>query len=434
LSPSPDVQPTAAKPAPRRAILATVIGNALEFYDFTTYAVFAVPIGQAYFPGRTPFEKLMLSLVGFGVGFVTRPVGALVIGRLGDKAGRRPAMVLSFALMGLAMLAMALTPPLADIGLIAPAIVVAARLVQGFAVGGEFGPATAYLLEAAPESRRGFFGSWQSASQGLAILAAGLVGVTLSALLSPADLTNWGWRIAFLLGAATLPVGLMARSRLPETLHAPETPRPLAPSAAPVRAGGYGLVLVLGFVTVMSSTTLTYVLTYMTTFATASLRLQTGVAFMASVIGGLCGLVFCPLSGALSDVIGRKPLMIWPRVLLLLAAYPAFQLIFQLRSAAALLGGTAVLAALGAASAAPALVWLTETLPRHARSTSLAAIYTAAVTLFGSTTQIVVAWLIHATGDVRSPSYYVLAMSLLGVIAAWMAAETGPVARARTAG
>src|SRR5580692_6116548 len=214
---------TAAPPAiSPRQVTAAVIGNALEFYDFTTYAFFAVQIGHAFFPGRSAFESLMLSLATFGAGFFSRPIGAIVIGALADRAGRRPAMLLSFGLMGLAILGLSLTPSFAQIGLAAPIIVVALRLIQGFALGGEVGPATAFLIEAAPLNKRGLLGSWQSASQSVSSLIGGAVGAIMAATLAPHLLETYGWRAAFLIGAAVLPFGLIIRRSLPETLHRPD--------------------------------------------------------------------------------------------------------------------------------------------------------------------------------------------------------------------
>ena len=211
---------------------AAVIGNALEFYDFTVYTVFAVDIGKAFFPSATPYHGLLLSLLTFGAGFATRPLGAVVIGMLADRVGRRPAMLLSFALMGVAILGLACTPPFAAIGVAAPIIVVLMRLIQGFALGGEVGPAMAFLVEAAPTRSRGLVGSWQSASQSMSSLVGGLVGVSVAAVLTPHMVELYGWRIAFWIGALVLPVGLIIRRALPETLHRPE---PLRPPSIPTR-------------------------------------------------------------------------------------------------------------------------------------------------------------------------------------------------------
>jgi len=203
----------------RRAIMAATVGNALEFYDFITYAFFAIQIGHAFFPSHNAYGSLMLSLATFGAGFITRPIGGIVIGAYSDRVGRRAAMMLSFTLMGVAIVSLALIPSYAKIGIAAPILAVLARMVQGFSLGGEVGPTTAYLLEAAPLKGRGLAVSWQGASQGIAATTGGLVGVGLSAILAPAALDAYGWRIAFLLGAVTLPFGLWVRRGLPETLH-----------------------------------------------------------------------------------------------------------------------------------------------------------------------------------------------------------------------
>src|SRR6266478_8599658 len=202
----------------RRGVVATVVGNALEFYDFLTYSFFAVYIGRAFFPTDSELASLLLSLATFGVGFFTRPLGGLLIGAYADRAGRRPALMLTISLMAVGTLGVAVTPSYAAIGIAAPVILVAARLVQGLALGGEVGPSTAVLLECSSPGRRGIYTSWQSASQGIAILAAGLVGVVLGAVLSPEQLADWGWRVAFALGLIIVPVGLYIRRRLPETL------------------------------------------------------------------------------------------------------------------------------------------------------------------------------------------------------------------------
>jgi MHS family citrate/tricarballylate:H+ symporter-like MFS transporter len=218
-------RPAALPKILHRHVAAAVLGNALEFYDFSTYVYFATQIGNTFFPSKSAFASLMASLIVFGAGFVGRPIGAAVIGRYGDRAGRKPAMMLSFALMGAALLGLAFTPSFAAIGIAAPIIVLCLRLLQGFALGGDVGPTTAFLLEAAPVRHRGFYASLQFASQGLSALLSGLVGFLLSRMLDAAALTSYGWRIAFLAGAIILPIGLVIRSTLPETLHHTEERR-----------------------------------------------------------------------------------------------------------------------------------------------------------------------------------------------------------------
>ena len=201
--------------ARRRGVAAAVIGNTLEFYDFTTYAFFAVTIGKTFFPTGDAWISLLASVAIFGVGFVTRPIGGVFIGAYADQAGRKPAMILTIALMAVGMLMLALTPGYDTIGVAAPILVVLGRLIQGFALGGEVGPSTAYLIESAPAGKRGFYASWQLASQGIAILAAGTIGLILSLILSSAQMQLWGWRIPFLLGLLIIPVGLYIRRAMP---------------------------------------------------------------------------------------------------------------------------------------------------------------------------------------------------------------------------
>jgi len=210
---------------PARQVLAVVAGNALQFYDFVTYAFFAPQIGRAFFPSDTAGTSLLASLATFGVGFLTRPLGALVIGRIGDRAGRKPAMLLSFSLMSVGVIGLPCVPSYAALGITAPLLVIALRLVQGFALGGEVGPSTAFLLEAAPPLRRGLYVSLQATSADAAVCFAGLVGVALAGLLSEAALEAWGWRMAMLLGAVTIPFAFAARRSLMETLPAQTTAR-----------------------------------------------------------------------------------------------------------------------------------------------------------------------------------------------------------------
>lgn len=412
-------------PIRHRHVAAAVVGNALEFYDFTAYAFFAVQIGNSFFPNHAPFGRLMLSLAAFGAGFVTRPLGAVVIGAFGDRVGRKPAMLVSFTLMGLAVMGLALTPPYAMIGPMAGVLAVTARLIQGFALGGEVGPVTAFLVEAAPADRRGFYGALQNASQGLSGLAAGLVGLMLSSLLSAQSLQTWGWRLAFLIGAAVLPFGLLLRRALPETLHGAD---PIGLSVGAPKAPGRTRAVGLGLGLIMSSTTATYVLLYMNTYATTVLHMKTNLAFAATSVFGACGLVFGAAGGALSDRIGRKPMMFWPAAALMAAAYPAFALMSARRDAAALLGATGLMAALLALSVGARLVSLAEALPRTARAAGVAVTYASMVAVFGGATQPLLAWLIHVTGDVLAPAWYLMATTGLGLAAAVLMPETRPSA------
>jgi MFS family permease len=412
-----------ALPIAKRHLFSAVMGNALEFYDFITYTFFAAQIGQSFFPSHTPLGSLLLSLATFGVGFATRPVGSIVIGAYADRVGRAPAMVLSFVLMGIGIVVLTLTPPYAMIGVAAPILVVAARLVQGFALGGQVGPSTAYLLEAASPQSRGFYTTLQYSSQGLASMLGGIVGFVISNNLNAASLQQWGWRVAMILGALILPFGLLIRKTMPETLE-PARKALAEVQKAPTR---YVRIFAIGLAMLASATICTYVTNFMATYAGSFLHMRANVAFAAPIMSGACILLFSLLSGWMSDKYGRKPVMIWPRVLLLFAIYPGFVLLAQHRDTATLLGVTAVLAILGSWSSAPSLVNIAEAMPREIRSGTLGTVYAVAIAAFGGTTQYAVAWLIGITGNVLAPAWYLTAATFIGLIAMILTTETAPV-------
>ncbi len=404
---------------PRRQIAAVVAGNALEFYDFVTYAFFAAQIGRTFFPAETPAASLLASLATFGAGFLTRPLGALVIGRLADRVGRKPMMLLSFGLIGIAMAGIACTPSYAQVGPLAPVLVVGFRLLQGFALGGEVGPSAAYLVEAAPPLRRGFYVSLWSMSADLAVLAAGLIGVTLSSLLGAAQLDAWGWRIAFGIGVAILPFGFVLRRGLVETLHLPT-------SDAPVAHIGVRRIALLGIALLAAATTVNYVLDYMTTYAGTTLGMHTTLAFGATAVLGLFSAGADVAGGMLSDRFGRRRVMIVPWTFLLAAVFPAFWCLAQFRSGAVLFGATAVLAVASCTATSVVLVAISEALPRAARSGSLALIYAVAISLFGGSTQFVVTWLIGVTDNPLAPAWYMAGSVVVGLIAMLAMPETAP--------
>ncbi|MGD0144674.1 MAG: MFS transporter [Rhizomicrobium sp.] len=401
---------------------AVVVGNALEFYDFLTYSFFAAQIGRTFFPAHGSYSTLFLSELVFAAGFLTRPFGGIVIGILGDRLGRKPAMVLSFTLMGLAIVGIALTPSYRSIGIAAPILAVCFRMIQGIALGGEVGPTTAYLLEAAPPEKRGFYTSMQFATQDLAVLCAGLVGFALANILDASALQDWGWRVAFLLGATVVPLGLIARRNLPETLEAAETK---SYSLAEVRP--YLRVAALGFVLLACMTITYYVIAYLTTYATVTLHLPANIGFAATVVAGLCGVCFDLASGILSDRIGRKPVLLVAGFLLVVAIVPAFTIMAHDRTAATLLGATAVICILQSFFAPPILVSLTESLPRYIRSGVLGIVYACAITSVGAATQPVVTRLIEITGNPLMPAWMLAGTLTMGFVAALFLHETAPV-------
>jgi len=421
---TPERAADSAPPIPASAVIATVLGNGLEFYDFTTYAFFAVMIGRAFFPARDPFVSLLLSVAAFGVGFVSRPLGGIVIGAYADRAGRRPAMMLSISLMAVGMVLLAATPSYATLGVAAPLLVVFARLIQGFALGGEVGPSTAYLLEAAPAEKRGQYGVWQIANQGAATALAGVFGVTLSLIFDDAAIQAWAWRLPFVLGVAIVPIGLAMRARLQETID----PRSatIHPSAKHVFSSllrHHRRPFLAAMMLITSGTIATYVGAYMTTYALSTLHMATGVSMAATAVTGASVLAFGAFGGTLSDRIGRKPVYLVSKLALAAAAYPAFVAINRHHTLGALLAMTGLMAALNGLGGV-ALVIITESFPKSVRSAGLSTVYALAVTIFGGTTQFVVAWLIHVTGDPLAPAWYLVASCAIGVAAILTIPET----------
>jgi len=299
------------------------------------------------------------------------------------------------------------------------------RLVQGFALGGEVGPSTAYLIEAAPPHRRGLYVSIQYATQDCAPLVAGMIGFALSLLLTAQQLDTWGWRLAFLFGAAIVPFGLWMRGALPEPV--PPTLLSLEPNSVakaalkvPVR------LIVLGVLMLGSGTVSGYVLTYLTTYAQDSLKMSARLAFAATIVIGLAEVCADLTSGRLSDRFGRRPMMLVPLLLLTVFVVPLFMLMNQTSSVDIAIGAMVVVSILAEMNTTPMLVSITESLPRGVRSGTLATMYACTISVFGGTTQVIVKWLIELTGSPLAPAWYMMGALLFGGSAAYLMRETAP--------
>ena len=397
---------------PLKRMVAISLGNALEFYDFMIFSFFAVQIGHVIVPTQFAKRGLLLALATFGVGFFMRPLGAIVIGRYGDRAGRKPAMMWSFGLMGVSILGTALTPTYARVGIAAPVLLLCCRLLQGFAMGGEVGPITAYAAEAAPHGHRERYVSMLGTGQGLAVLCSGLIGYALARQLSPADLDSYGWRIALLLGVLVVPIGLLIRSRLPETMGSAVAEAQREPAGqSPWR------VFFVGLLVVGAGTIAGYALTYLATYAQDTLKLGARLAFVATIAQGLGYLCSAYAAGWFGDRFGHRRILVITMTLLLLLMLPAFVLMNRWPTAASLFVVTATLAAIHIAAIVCMQAFLVECLTPTVRSGVFAMTYATGVALLGGTTQLILKLLIDATGSAFAPAWYVIAALAIGMLA-----------------
>jgi MHS family proline/betaine transporter-like MFS transporter len=391
------------------AIAAAIFGNALEWFDFTVYGLFAVYIAKAFFPAGDDLASLLLTLATYGVGFVLRPVGAIVLGQYADRAGRRAALTLIILLMLLGAAMIAFAPTYRQIGPLAPAIIVAARLIQGFSVGGEMGGATAYLIETAPPNRRGFYASWQYAGQAAAALGGGILVSVLSRVIGAEGLYEWGWRVPFILGLSIGPVGLYLRSRIPESpAFLAEKPSARAPIATLWRSHKTGLFR--AFCLTIQLTACTYLIViYMPVYATQALGFGPE-AFVASSIASFLYLVMNPVAGRLSDSIGRPIQLLAAALALALLVYPAFLLMAADRSFWVLASVQGFMAVVLAMYTGPAAALVGEMFPPAVRSTGLSLSYNVAVPIFGGFAPFFVTR--FDSGAHLTPAYYMIACAV----------------------
>ncbi|HUD86783.1 MAG TPA: MFS transporter [Xanthobacteraceae bacterium] len=401
-------------------IAAAVIGNALEWYDFIVFGFFAVIIARLFFPSDSQYASLLLTTATFGVGFFMRPVGGILIGIFADRRGRKAALLLIIALMTAAIAMIGLAPTYAAIGVGAPLIIVVARLLQGFSAGGEFASSTAFLIESAPAQRRGFYGSWQMVGQGLAVLTGALLGTLLTRTLSPETLDSWGWRVPFLFGLIIGPLGLYIRNRLDETAAFLETRRQAdrQPALGVALASHVRQALVSVGIIISATISFYVILLYMPTFARTQLHLPLDQAFLAQAVSLACMIALTLLFGALSDFVGRKPIMIAALVLYLAVTYPLFSWLHDHPSFTNLMVTQIALCSLLGAFYGPMSTALAEQFPAHVRSTGLGIAYNVAVMVFGGFAPFFVTWLIGTTGSPVAPAFYVMFGAAAGLLAA----------------
>ena len=394
-----------------RLIVATSIGNALEWYDITVYGYFAIYVSKAFFPNDDQATSLLLTFGTFGLAYLARPIGGLMLGAYADRYGRKASLLISIVLMTFGTSAVALMPTYATIGILAPIAVVAARLVQGFSAGGEFGSSTAFLVEHRPE-QRGFVASWQFASQGLSNLLASAFGVGLTAWMTPADLTSWGWRIPFLFGVLIGPIGIYIRN------HLEDATAPPAARTSPVREVflHQKLRVLLGIGALAISTAVNYLIIYMPTYVVKNFNLPPITGYTATFVGGIMVTLLTPFAGMVSDRIGRTRHMIAANILLLLSIFPVFLLITKYPTPAIIVFAVFWLSTLKALYYGPLAALMSELLPSATRATGLGLGYNIGVTLFGGMGPATMTWLggFALIGDL-APGYYLTAVGILSL-------------------
>ena len=415
---------------PMKGVVAVVIGNWLEFYDFLVFTFFAVMIGDAFFPAESAIGRLLGALATFGVGFVTRPLGAAVIGPYADRVGRRAALTLTLLLMSVGSAMVALTPPYSRIGIAAPILLVIARLIQGFSCGGEVGPATTYLLESAPPEKRAAITAWQAYSQQLASIMGSGLGVILAATLSKEDLYAWGWRIPFLLGVLIAPVALYIRRQLPETIAESQTHRSTGAVLGEL-ARGHSRPVILGIFIICGGTISTYVLNYMTTYAITTLGFAATIATALTLTGSVAQIAGLA-TGVWLDRFGRKRMLVAARVIFVMIIYPTYLILTSPEaSQTTIIAANLFINFVFAIGIGAVYAYMAEAFPQSVRSSGLSILYALGVAIFGGTTQFVVAWLIDATGNPMVPAWYQIVANVAAIVGVLLLAPHAEVMRER---
>jgi MFS family permease len=407
----------AQTPAAGRVVRVSV-GNFLEMYDFMVFGYYAAAIGRAFFPNQSEYASLMLSFMTFGTGYLMRPLGAIVLGAYIDRHGRRKGLLLTLALMAVGTISVGCMPGYRTLGLLAPLLVVAGRLVQGLSAGVEIGGVSVYLAEIAPPGRKGFYVSWQSGSQQVAVMFAAVLGIILASTLAPAKMMAWGWRIPLLIGCLLLPFLFVLRRSLTETGEFLAFRR--RPSRAEVWrtiAQNWRLIL-LGMMLTTTTTVTFYLITaYMPTYGSSVLHLSTRQSMLVTLCAGLSNFFWLPVMGALSDRIGRRPLLATFSLLALFTAYPALAWLVADPSFPRLLAVALWFSTIFGSYNGAMVVFLTEIMPAHVRASAFSLAYSLAAGIFGGFTPAVSTYLIHRTGNAAMPGAWLALAGAMGLTA-----------------
>jgi metabolite-proton symporter len=405
-------------------------GNFLEMYDFIVFGYYAAAIGRTFFPGDSPYASLMLSLMTFGAGFLMRPIGAIVLGAYIDRVGRRAGLILTLGLMSIGTVIIATLPGYATLGLIAPFLILISRLIQGFSAGVELGGVSVYLAEIATPGHKGFYVSWQSASQQVAVMFSALIGVVLSFVLPPESMDRWGWRVPFLIGCLIIPLLFALRRSLAETDEfLARKQHPTGSQILRILLANWSIVLV-GLMMVTMTTVSFYLITaYTPTFGASVLHLTVLDSLLVTFCVGLSNFIWLPVMGALSDRIGRRPILITFTVLALLTAYPAMLWLTGAPSFVRLLLVLLWFSFIYGSYNGGMVVMLTEIMPVEVRTAGFSLAYSLATAVFGGFTPAICTYLINATGNRAMPGAWMSCAAALGLVGAIIADRSQVVAQ-----
>jgi len=398
------------------AVLRVTSGNFLEQFDFFLFGFYATYIAKTFFPAASEFASLMQTFAVFGAGFLMRPLGAIVLGAYIDKVGRRTGLIVTLSIMASGTILIACVPGFATIGLLAPALVLIGRLLQGFSAGAELGGVSVYLAEMATPGKKGFYTAWQSASQQVAIVVAAALGFALNVLLTPAQIGGWGWRVPFFIGCMIVPFLYILRRSLQETAefqarrHHPSTSEVFRSMLANWKTVVAGMLMVA-----MTTTTFYLITVYTPTFGRAVLHLSTADSLVVTLLVGVSNFIWLPIGGAISDRIGRRPLLLLISALAILTSYPALEWLAHapsfLRMLTVLLYFSFFFGVYNGAMVAA----LTEVMPVEVRVAGFSLAYSLATAVFGGFTPAVSTFLIEMTGDKAAPAFWLIFAALCGL-------------------
>jgi metabolite-proton symporter len=390
-----------------KSVIRVASGNLLEMYDFMVFGYYAEAIGRTFFPRTSGFASLMAALATFGAGFLMRPLGAIILGAYIDRRGRRAGLILTLALMSFGTLSIACTPSYAMIGVAAPLLVVAGRLVQGFSAGVELGGVSVYLAEIATPGHKGFYVSWQSASQQCAVVLAAVLGMILNSTLSPGQMTEWGWRVPLWIGCLIIPVLFVIRRSLAETEEfAARKRHPNMSEVLHSMATNWRIVLIGVMLVTMTTVSFYTITAYTPTFGHRVLKLGDKASLTVTLCVGVSNFIWLPVMGALSDRIGRRPLLIGCTVLAALTGYPALAWLVGNPSFTGLLAVELWLSFLYASYNGAMVVYLTEMMPPDVRASGFSLAYSLATAIFGGFTPYICTALIQRTGNRAMPGLW----------------------------